>query len=201
MDGLCAPWAGAAPDPGTPAGEIPEAATAVLLAPGPGGSADPLLLLILRATHPQDPWSGQVGLPGGRRDPIDADRLATALRETREEIGLDVPRESAAGALDPIRALRRGVRQDLIVHPFVFRLPEAAPPGRSVEVQEARWIPVAHLLDPARATEVDVPGGSRGVPAVSLDGWLLWGLTYRMLTDLFARSGRTLAAGPPTARG
>ncbi|HYN43940.1 MAG TPA: NUDIX domain-containing protein, partial [Thermoanaerobaculia bacterium] len=57
-----------------------KAAVAVILRDGDGGVE---LLFIRRAEHPRDPWSGQMGLPGGRVDPGDASPLAAALRETR----------------------------------------------------------------------------------------------------------------------
>ncbi|HET9512400.1 MAG TPA: NUDIX domain-containing protein, partial [Gemmatimonadales bacterium] len=49
------------------------------------------LLLIRRADRDGDPWSGQLGLPGGRKSPADADLLSTAIRETFEEVGIDLP--------------------------------------------------------------------------------------------------------------
>ena len=64
----------------------PEAAVSVCLAPDPHGAAT--VLLIKRAEHPLDPWSGHIGLPGGRRETDDLDVLATARRETHEEVGL-----------------------------------------------------------------------------------------------------------------
>src|SRR5438105_2270539 len=48
------------------------------------------LLFIRRAEHPQDPWSGHMAFPGGRVDHDDPDALAAAVRETREELGLDL---------------------------------------------------------------------------------------------------------------
>ena len=57
----------------------PEAAVSVCLAPDPHGAAT--VLLIKRAEHPLDPWSGHIGLPGGRRETDDLDVLATARRE------------------------------------------------------------------------------------------------------------------------
>ncbi len=50
----------------------------------------PEVLFIRRAGRAGDRWSGHVALPGGKRDPEDADDLAAAIRETMEEVGLDV---------------------------------------------------------------------------------------------------------------
>ncbi|MGH7339454.1 MAG: NUDIX domain-containing protein, partial [Candidatus Rokuibacteriota bacterium] len=63
-----------------------EAAVALLVRP----RADLEILLIKRAEHPRDPWSGHMALPGGRRSTTDADLVATAFRETEEETGVPV---------------------------------------------------------------------------------------------------------------
>ena len=75
------------------------AAVALMLAPaGPDLEA----LFIRRAVRADDPWSGQVGLPGGRAEPRDADLLATAVRETREEVAVDLGGAERLGILDDI---------------------------------------------------------------------------------------------------
>ncbi len=180
-----------------------EAAVAACFAPDAGGSS--CLLLIKRAEHLLDPWSGHIGLPGGRREPGDADVLATACRETHEEVGVALKPDHLVGARPPIQALRRGVAAGLLVHPLVFALHTPAPLVANHEVAAARWVPLATLVDPALGTrhEVATPTGPREFPGVRLPSdegpeWLLWGLTYRMLSELLSHGGLALAGGPPS---
>ena len=81
------------------------AAVALILREGARGLE---ILFIRRAEHPHDPWSGQMAFPGGRAEPGEEDLRATAVRETAEEIGVDL--ETAAqclGILDEVRAMAR----------------------------------------------------------------------------------------------
>src|SRR5262245_5919302 len=73
-------------------GQSLAAVSLVFLAQG-GGPAE--LLFIERALREGDPWSGHMAFPGGRRDRADADLVATSLRETREEVGLELGRPIA----------------------------------------------------------------------------------------------------------
>src|SRR5690606_20266054 len=89
--------------PGQPAdapGDVRRAAVSIVLTPDEAG---PELLLIKRAVWEGDPWSGQVALPGGRREPGDPTLWHTAARETREETGMDILRDARLlGTLDEL---------------------------------------------------------------------------------------------------
>lgn len=156
-----------------------EAAVAVVLAPGPDQ-----LLLIRRAEHPLDPWSGQMGLPGGRREPGDVDLLATAIRETWEELGMLLDRAALVGELDDL-APSTPLLPPVVVRPHVFLL--SSIPERLVlspEVQYARWTP----LDEIRREGVYGPydfqhrGVAMSRPAYHLGPDVVWGMTERIVT-------------------
>ena len=147
------------------------------------------LLFIRRAEHPLDPWSGHMALPGGRRDPSDPNDLSTAIRETREEVGLELERDAELlGAIDDLRATAKGRTLDLVVAPFVFCVKTLTPIVPSHEVVAAHWAPIKPLLDGTAQTELSVtqPGGVIRVPAWNVAGNAVWGLTYRMVCSFFA---------------
>jgi 8-oxo-dGTP pyrophosphatase MutT (NUDIX family) len=163
------------------------AAVAVILRDGPAGIE---VLFIRRAEHPQDPWSGQVAFPGGRAEPADADLQATAVRETLEEIGVDlVARADALGALDEVRAVARGLPMNLTIAPFVFRLREPFEPALSVEVRSLHWLPLSDLLGTTRRSTFDYApqGVSLQLPCFRVDELVIWGLTYRMFVSFQER--------------
>src|SRR2546422_8887368 len=105
------------------------------------------ILLIRRAERADDPWSGQIALPGGRYGAGDLDLEATAVRETREETGVDLSGAERLGGLDDLYP-RTPILPPVGVRPFVFGLarPPALPP--SGEVQRAFWLPPAPLSGP-----------------------------------------------------
>lgn len=150
----------------------------------------PQVLLIRRAQRAGDPWSGHMAFPGGREEPCDESLLATALRETREELALNLADSGTLlGRLGDLPAIARGRRIGMVIAPFVFELtgdPELT--YDPYEVAEAVWAPLDPLLRGARRTTfaAEREGQPVHLPAHDVDGRIVWGLTYRMLENLFA---------------
>lgn len=146
------------------------------------------MLLIRRAERIGDPWSGHLALPGGRRDPADHDLLATAIRETHEETGVELSAEWHAATLDDL-APQTPVILPIMVRPFVFRLGEELTPGLSDEVAHAGWVSFADLLAPGvfRQRPILVRGGERLVEGYHLPEGFLWGMTERIVTPILQR--------------
>lgn len=157
-----------------------EAAVALVLRP----AADDLeVLLMRRALREGDPWSGQVGLPGGRWDATDPSLEHTALRETREEVGIDVlANGTVLGQLDELRP-RTPVLPPIIVRPFVCALHADVPVVPNHEVAELRWVRLGQLFHPETRvrTSVRVREHQMKVDAYQLGDFTVWGMTERIL--------------------
>jgi len=140
-------------------------------------------LFIKRAARVGDPWSGQVALPGGRYEPEDGDLLHTAIRETREETGVDLSGAERLGVLDDLYP-RTPTLPPVRVRPFVFTIAAAPPLVASDEVERAFWIPLARLAEPGvrRDVKLIVRGEPRIFPAYDLGDDVIWGMTERILT-------------------
>jgi 8-oxo-dGTP pyrophosphatase MutT (NUDIX family) len=147
------------------------------------------LLLIQRTEHPADPWSGHVAFPGGRADPDDVNLVATAIRETREEVGIDLGGAEHIGALDELQAVGRMRAMELSIAPHVFAItPGEAPLSLSDEVASAHWLPLSVLADPAvQSAYLHEHEGLRYTfPCIRAGGLVIWGLTHQMLTGFLA---------------
>ncbi|HYC31199.1 MAG TPA: CoA pyrophosphatase, partial [Gemmatimonadales bacterium] len=159
------------------------AAVAVVLVPQPDA-----LLLIRRAERTGDPWSGHMALPGGRQDPGDPDLTATAVRETAEEVGVELPRAALLGSLDDV-VPRTPALPPIAVRPYVFALPERPPLSLNPEVASARWVLLDHLLHPRtyHSVRIQIRGEDREFPAYQLEDAIVWGMTERVVTTLLDR--------------
>ncbi len=155
-------------------------------------NGSPEVLLMRRSEHPQDPWSGHVSFPGGRHEESDADLLATALRETHEELGLDLGAHGELlTSLSPVAAVGRGRVLPMDITPFVFQLQGQPELTVGDEAEEAFWLPLLPVirgeLDTTYAYRKDTT--TRHLPAWDFEGRVIWGLTYRMLGDVLRVAG------------
>lgn len=147
------------------------------------------LLMIERASYAGDPWSGHVAFPGGRSEPADASLLDTAMRETREEIGVDLRADGRIfGALARLHPMTPRL-PPIAIAPFVALLTREVPLALSEEVAGAFWVPLATLqrADVSHDVEIPVGGALRTVRAFVHGGYTIWGLTERILRDLLSR--------------
>lgn len=175
-----------------------EAAVALVFhEPGPGRA--PELLFIERAQREGDPWSGQMAFPGGRRERRDPHLAATASRETLEEVGLALG--DPVARLDDFSGSRNPRVPPLVVAPYVYYVPERPKLQINHEVASTVWIPIDWMLHDDSAIEYrfERPEFSGLFPAIEYQGYVVWGLTYRILTNLFTVLGHQLPAKVPLA--
>jgi len=147
------------------------------------------LLMIERARYAGDPWSGHIAFPGGRSEPADVSLLATALRETREEIGVDLAADGRIlGALTRLLPMTPRL-PPIAIAPFVAVLARDVPLALSEEVAGAFWVPLSTLqrADVSCDVEITVGGALRTVHAFVHGRYTIWGLTERIICDLLAR--------------
>lgn len=154
---------------------------AAVLVPLVNRSAGIQVLLTQRTEHLRD-HAGQVSFPGGRVEPEDAGREATALRETEEEIGLPAERIQLLGRL-PGYEIPSGFRITPVVGwvepPFILKPDD-------FEVAEIFEVPLTHFLDPAnyQRREYRLRGRHRHYLAIPYEGRYIWGATAGMLYSL-----------------
>lgn len=166
-------------------GDAPRRPAAVLI--GLREGRQPRLVLTVRTAHLQS-HAGQVAFPGGRRDPEDADALATALRESEEEIGLARAEVTPLGFLDCFETI-----SGYCVTPVVARVAEtAALYPTPAEVAEVFEVPFAFFLEPAnlRRYVMEYRGHRRPMVEFLHGGHRIWGATAAMLLNLLERIGR-----------
>jgi 8-oxo-dGTP pyrophosphatase MutT (NUDIX family) len=149
-------------------------------------------LLLTERTELVEDHKGQVAFPGGRVDDHDADRVATALREAEEEVGLKREDVTVLGQIDELLTVSQ-YRITPIVGvfpwPYTFTLSQT-------ELSEVFTVPLRWLADPAnvevRPRQPLIPGRPINVYYFHYGGHTIWGVTARIVLNLLAIAGPLL---------
>ena len=156
--------------------EDADAAVALLLKPM---NDDSEVLVVKRVNSPRDPWSGQMALPGGKREPKDADLRNTVIRETLEETSINL--EDRCRFLGTLRIQCSNRKPEMNILPFVILLEhDPTITLNEKELEKFAWIPLKELAK-HRGTARFSFGES---PAYVIDDYVIWGLTYRIIEEL-----------------
>ena len=168
-----------------------EAAVAMVLQQG---ATSVEALFIERAKHPNDPWSGHMAFPGGRRDPKDPTLRAVAERETLEEVGIELGPAEPLGRLNDLEGYRAGRKVGLVISAFVYFQPAPHALSLSDEVERALWVPISMLW--GRNYRVShIQGGLGPYPGIKVgdpESHVVWGLTYRFVQCFLNIIGKPL---------
>ena len=154
--------------------------------------SDYRMLFIERATHPGDPWSGNIGFPGGKVEKEDADTRHAAERETMEELGIDLGKAKYLGRISD----HDGAHLPVLLSCFVYGIVEEQIDFTlSEEVKDVFWLTIEELTDSdSRGVHEFTFAGDRfESPCVRLpyeDKPVLWGLTYRLVTEFLEKTGK-----------
>ena len=160
-----------------------QSAVLMLFGPSEDGGED---VVLTERSHDMRSHAGQVSFPGGSLDPDDAGPVHAALREAREEVGLD---PSGVDVVAELPALYLPP-SDFVVTPVLawWADPHRIDVVDDREVARVVRAPLAELTDPARRFTVTHPSGFIG-PAFDVDGLLVWGFTAGLLAKVLELAG------------
>ncbi|KAI8973509.1 NUDIX hydrolase domain-like protein [Mycotypha africana] len=164
------------------------------------GQGQAEMLFIQRASQSGDLWSGHIAFPGGKNEPTDRTVLDTIVRETREEIGVDLSSTNDfafVGTL-PAKKIKYNTIQkklDMTLIPFVFLQLTPVTPKlmlQKTEVANTYWVPITYLssnpLVPYNPITNTSAKNQDNLDAISLlnnnDSPYLWGMTLRIVQEV-----------------
>ena len=149
---------------------------------------DLLIPFILRSKRENDPWSGDMSLPGGHVDLADTSGQFTAIRETEEEIGLALDADLCFGSLPAQQSMRIAGRRRMQVTPYVFGCKHEFEVRLSGEVAELVWGSLREMIS-GEVDSVQMRGAKTSKSPFNgfllHDRYFVWGLTYRTLQTFF----------------
>lgn len=171
-----------------------KAAVALILRDGRAGTE---VLMMQRATHLDDPWSGQMGFPGGKIELSDASTFAAAMREAQEEVAIDLAESDFVGRLDDAYSIRQQKRYYAQLSSFVFKPSTRLEPVGNHEVADLVWVPLAYCYQQERLYHFNYRSGDSefrmaGIRLNEAKQQVIWGVSLRILMNL------TKVIGVPT---
>lgn len=152
-------------------------------------AAAPRVLLMKRVERAGDPWSGHISLPGGGYQASDGELRVTAIREAREELGIELDGAHLLGHLETLHPRTSGPN-GIEVTPFVFATPVALEPVCGPEALAAFWLPLDLAASGALDGTYTHPATSASFPSWAYEGHVIWGLTRRILDIVLATAAR-----------
>lgn len=144
-------------------------------------------LMIKRADHQGDPWSGHMAFPGGKKDPDDPHSLHTARRETLEEIGLDTEQHTRyLGRLSDVLSRSRRGPNAMVITPYLFIIEQVPKLRINHEVAEVIWVPLSFLADKTNRQQMEwqIKNMTLNLPCYFYRERRIWGLSLMMLDEL-----------------
>ena len=124
--------------------------------------------------------AGEISFPGGKLDPNDSDLLDTALRETSEEIGLNVSKDEIVGQLKPVKTLNSG----FLILPFISLLDDISPLVTNSEVEKILHIPLTPFL---KTVAIDSDPSHNFIDEMytfEYQNQIVWGASARILKQI-----------------
>ncbi|MGC1709023.1 MAG: CoA pyrophosphatase [Nitrosotalea sp.] len=157
------------------------------------GKQNTKLAAVLIVIHGQEPsvimterpktmdyHAGEISFPGGRWEPDDADLLATAIRETREEIGVEIHNNQVIGQLKPVTTLNSG----FTIAPFITILEKIPLIMTTTEIESILQI---HLIPLLKTMDKDKDPAHKSIQEMytfKFQNHLIWGASARMLNQI-----------------
>ena len=154
--------------------DIAQAAVAIIVKPK---EEDIEFFLVKRAEVDDDPWSGDMAFPGGKKNQQDKTLIDTAMREVLEETNIDLTKNKIIGFMEPVYS---AVRKTLAVQPIVYLMEEYPKVELNYELTKYLWAPLSEIKHGKTNAVVK---GWQG-PVYNVQGETVWGLTYRMLEKM-----------------
>ena len=143
------------------------------------GDCEPVILMTEKPKYMKF-HAGEIAFPGGKLDACDENLLDTALRETREEIGLVVSRVDVIGQLEPVATLNSG----FLILPFISIVDKIPPLSANSEVEKILHIPLEAFLKTESLDSYHSHDSFKEMYTFEYDGQVVWGASARILKQI-----------------